>query len=287
VASGVGVGILCATAQRQFWQTLAGLEVLDFPARAKPRALAAELAGKWQAALVWEPGLAAETCLRAKIPRRLGPDVKPLKKWLTHPVPLAAACRPLEHRVRHYLAVVETLGLATARAELFAPVDLGVPRQAQTLLLCPDSDFGGSHEWPLKHWIELAQALPATGWTLSIAGRGQGNRLAERLFDRLGGELTYLKLESLAGILPVLATQALLLAADGSLPHLAAHVGTAGVTLFGPNDPIWKRPLGDGQTAVHRHSECAPCLLAKCPLDGRCQNELTVERVLAAVSQHS
>ncbi|MCX6879540.1 MAG: hypothetical protein NTW21_37910 [Verrucomicrobia bacterium] len=287
LASGVGVGVLCAAAQREFWETLAGLTVMAFPTDAKERAVAAEVKGKWQAALVWEPGLAAEVCLRAKIPRRLGPNEKALRGFLTHPMPLAPAGRPLEHRVRHYLTVLETLGLETARAEFFAPVDLGVTREPRSLLLAPDSDFGRSHEWPLERWAEVGQALLTTGLKLTIAGQGGGDDLGEKLLSRLGGELPYLKLEPLGGGLRRLAAHAVVVAADGSLPHLAAHVGAVCVTLFGPNDPVWKRPLGRCHATVHRHVECAPCFLAKCPLDARCQNELTVARVLAAVREHS
>ncbi|MEI6656548.1 MAG: glycosyltransferase family 9 protein [Verrucomicrobiota bacterium] len=284
LATGVGVGVLCAADQRGFWETLTGLTVVDFPVKTKARTLAATLGGNWQAALLWEPGLAAEACARAKIPRRLGPAEKPLKKFLTHPVPLAAADRPLEHRVRHYLAILETMGLDTGRAEFFAAVDLGGPRQAQSLLLCPDSDFGRTYEWPVERWVELGQALLANGWALTLAGLPSGNRAGARLLEKLGGELPFFKIDSLAGLLPVLATQAVVLAADGSLPHLAAHVGATCVTLFGPNDPAWKRPLGVMHAVVHRHVACAPCFLTKCPLDSRCQNELTVERVLAAVN---
>jgi ADP-heptose:LPS heptosyltransferase len=75
----------------------------------------------------------------------------------------------------------------------------------------------------------------------------------------------------------------LVVAADGSLPHLAAHVGSTCVTLFGPNDPAWKRPLGKRHAVVRRHVECAPCLLAKCPMDLRCQKELEAERVWIAL----
>ena len=283
VTSGVGVGVLCPPEQREFWETLPNLAVVDFPAKIKARALAAELAGRWQAALLWEPGVAAEACVRARIPRRLGPADKALKKFLTDPSPLAAA-RPPEHRVRHYLALVESLGLETARAELFAPAVLGLPRHPQSLLLSPDSDFGASHEWPPERWVELALALQAAGWTLTLTGLAQSGRVSAMLLDRFGGSLPYLKFGHFAGTLPLLAAQSLVLAADGSLPHLAAYVGTPCVTLFGPNDPAWKRPLGRYHISLHRHAPCAPCFLAKCPLDGRCQNELTVARVLAAVA---
>jgi hypothetical protein len=31
--------------------------------------------------------------------------------------------------------------------------------------------------------------------------------------------------------------------------------------------------------------ECAPCLLAKCPMDMRCQNELSVDRVWSVIQE--
>lgn len=102
--------------------------------------------------------------------------------------------------------------------------------------------------------------------------------------ERLGGETGFFHAEPLAGALPQLAVQELTVAADGSLPHLAAHAGSTCVTLFGPNDAAWKRPLGKRHKVVKRHVECAPCLSAKCLLDGRCQAELEVARVLAAIS---
>ena len=285
VASGVGVGVLCEAGQRRYWETLPGLTVLDFPPKTKPRALAGELAGLWQAALLWEPGVAADACVRARIARRIGPKEKPLKKYLTHPVELVPVARPLEHRVRHYLALVESLGLDTAQPEIFAPVALGFPRHPQALLLSPDSDFGPTHEWPLERWVEVALALQAAGWSLTIAGLAQGGRVAEVLLNRLGGTLPFLRIRSLANALPLLAQHAWVVAADGSLPHLAAHVGTRCVTLFGPNDPSWKRPLGRNHVTLRRHVPCAPCFLVKCQMDGRCQTELTVERMLAAMSE--
>jgi ADP-heptose:LPS heptosyltransferase len=284
-ASGVRVGILCAAEQKDFWLTVAGVAVVELAPKAKAKVVATALAGHWQAALLWEPGIAAEACARAKIPQRVGPAEKPLTKLLTHPVPLPPQARPLEHRVRSYLAVVESLGLDTGRPEFFAPVELGLRPEAGTVLLCPDSDFGRSYEWPLERWEELAKSLLAEGRTVTIASLRGGPRLGHALMTRLAADVPFLDADGLANLLPLLAVHAVVLAADGSLPHLAAHVGATCVTLFGPNDPLWKRPLGKRHIAVHHHAACAPCFLPKCPLDGRCQSELTVPRVLAAVRQ--
>lgn len=111
-------------------------------------------------------------------------------------------------------------------------------------------------------------------------GRGMGKRLAGALGDRA----EFFQASPLQEAIPMLATHGLCVSADGSLPHLASHFGATCITLFGPNDPAWKRPLGKRHTAIRRHVECAPCLLPKCPFDSRCQNELTPERVCFAVN---
>jgi len=283
VASGLGVGVLCAEAQRDFWQTVAGLTVIDFPARAKAKAAATKISGKWAASMAWEPGIAAEAFKIAAIPRRLGPDERKLSKGLTHPLGFSAG--PLEHRVRYYLAAAEELGIETSRLEFFAPAAMGIEPVPGAVLLCPGSDFGQSHEWPLERWVEIANELLHTGRRITVASVSGGRGLGAALAAQLGASVELFHATPLAGALPLLAVHGLVIAADGSLPHLAAHAGATCVTLFGPNDPAWKRPLGRRHAVVRRHVECAPCLLAKCPLDRRCQNELSTERVWQAVAR--
>ncbi len=283
MASGLGIGILCREEQKDFWQTLAGLEVLAFSQKQKAKAAAAEIRGKWQAALVWEPGFAADAVKIAGVPRRLGPDERKVGKLLTHPLVLSE--KPLEHRVRYYLAAVEQMGIHTLNPEFFAPAAIGIEPVAGAVLLCPGSDFGASHEWPLERWLETGKNLLEAGKRVTIAGVDGGRGLGKQLAANLGEGVEFFQASPLAGALPLLAVHGLVVAADGSLPHLAAHVGGTCVTLFGPNDPAWKRPLGRRHAVVKRHVECAPCLLAKCPMDMRCQKELETGRVWAAVSE--
>ncbi len=278
-ASGLAVGVLCAAERRGFWETLDGIAVVDFPEKSGAKAIAAALDGGWEAALVWEPGAAADAFRRAAIPRRLGPAGVGLEKSLTHP--LTAAPGPLEHRVRFYLAIVEALGCAVARPEFFAPAPLSTAPDTDVVLLIPGSDFGANHEWPLDRWEEIAAALAADCIQIRTAGGAPARKLAERA----GVDFTELAPSTAA--LEILAAHPLVVAADGSLPHLAAHAGATCVTLFGPGDPAWKRPRGTRHTVVRHHVECAPCLLPKCPLDLRCQRELDVATVLAAIRRKS
>lgn len=277
--AGLAVGVLCPEAQREFWEAVGGIEVKSFPRKGKAKDAAALLEDGWKASIAWEAGVAAEAFERAGVPRRLGPDDAKLRRRLTHPLEISTG--PLDHRVRHYLAMIEALGMDALAAAFFAPADLGVEPQPGAVLLAPDSDFGPSHEWPLDRWIEVAEELRGRGIRLTVAGMQGGRDLGSKLVEKLGGA-EFFDATPLAGALPLFAVHPLVIAADGSLPHLAAFAGATCVTLFGPNDPAWRRPLGRRHTIVRRHVECAPCLLPKCPLDLRCQRELETAAVLAA-----
>ena len=280
IASGLGVGIMCPPQQQAFWETLADLEVMALPPQ--PKTITAAIAGSWQAALLWEEGAYATAAKNADIPRRVGPAEGKLAKLLTHPIPIRPG--PPEHRVQHYLRPVAEMGIDTAKPEFFAPAIAKSNRIAHSIILAPDSDFGPSHEWPVERWHELVQSLLDRQATLTIAcisnGRGLGQQVAGQVEDRVATH----DLDDWNHLLPFLATQSILIAADGSLPHLASHAGVTCITLFGPNDPAWKRPLGKRHTILRRHVECAHCLHAKCPLDLRCQRELDSETVIQAVS---
>ncbi|MCX8495315.1 MAG: hypothetical protein ORN51_03940 [Akkermansiaceae bacterium] len=282
MAAGMAVGVVCPADQRGFWESLNGLAVMDFLLNSKPKVVAAGVSGTWEASLAWDTGVAAEVFKIAGISRRLGIAERKLSKLLTHPLEVRVG--PLEHRVRHYLAAVELLGIDTERAEFFMPADLGIHRIDGSVLLCPGSDFGPSHEWEIERWVELGLKLLDTGKSVSVAVEGGGRGLGQMLAARLGDGVEILSWSLGGDAWPLLANYAVVIAADGSLPHLAAHAGATCVTLFGPNDPAWKRPLGRRHAVVRRHVECAPCLLAKCPLDRRCQVELETERVWRAVA---
>jgi heptosyltransferase-2 len=279
--SGLARGLVLREEQAEFWRTVSGLPQLVFSEKTGAGKLAGELCGEWEVSLVWGNGIAAQAFAKAKIAKRLGPEKAMPAKLLTHPLDVSEGAT--EHRVRLYLKTCERMGVAVDKPEFFEPAHLGIPVEPGTVLLCPGSDFGASYEWPLDRWQELGESLRKEGRRVKVAGGGGGRGLAKMLADRLGGGTEFFHAEPLAAALPLLAVHELTVAADGSLPHLAAHAGSRCITLFGPNDAVWKRPLGKRHKVVKRHVECAPCLSAKCLLDGRCQTELEVARVLAAI----
>ena len=281
VRTGLVGGLVCREEQEAFWNTVCDLPQITFSLKTKAGTLVEKFKSGWEAALVWEPGVVARAFVKAGIERRLGPDVAAMKKLLTHPMDVAEGAT--EHRVRMYLKTCEQMGITVDRPEYFTAAPLGIPATPGSVMLCPGSDFGASHEWPLDRWQELAEELLENGKRVTVAGVVGGRGLGKILAGRLGSEVEFFHASPLAAALPLLAVHQLVISADGSLPHLAAHAGSTCVTLFGPNDAVWKRPLGKRHVIVKRHVECAPCLSPKCLMDRRCQTELEVAKVLAAI----
>lgn len=281
VRSGLATGLICREEQVVFWETVCKLPKITFANKTTAGELATRIGIGWEAALVWEHGLAAKALAKAKIGKRLGPDSGRLSKLLTHPLDVKEG--PTEHRVRMYLKTSEQMGVPVDSPEFFVAAPLGIQAGAKTVLLSPGSDFGPSYEWPLDRWQELAEALIEQEKRVTVAGAIGGRDLGKILAGRLGNDAEFFHAAPLAASLPLLAGHQLVISADGSLPHLAAHAGSTCVTLFGPNDAVWKRPLGKRHVVVKRHVECAPCLSPKCLMDSRCQNDLEVADVLRAI----
>jgi ADP-heptose:LPS heptosyltransferase len=65
--------------------------------------------------------------------------------------------------------------------------------------------------------------------------------------------------------------------------HLAALLGVPVVAVFGSTEPALTGPLGNGHAIVRDHVECSPCFLRECPIDFRCMNQVTSQRVIDAM----
>jgi ADP-heptose:LPS heptosyltransferase len=273
---GVALRVMCPQRQAGLWRTSGFEELWTYPDKASARQIAG-LLDKAEASLAWEAGEAADTLAKVGIPRRLGPALKGLEKRLTEALTVVEPPGPIQHRVKFYLGLVEKLGAEAMVAENFAPVMLDVPRAVDRVLLVPDSDFGPHYEWLPERWEELARELAGRGKLLRIAVSGKAGAALAKAVPEV--EAVSLELPGLEE----LASHGLCIAADGSVPHLAAHVGTRCVVLFGPGEPEWMRPLGKQHRIARRKVECSPCFASKCVMDLRCQNDLETREVMRVV----
>jgi ADP-heptose:LPS heptosyltransferase len=270
---GLQLRVLCPQNHVPLWEASGFAGVKGYPEKASARQIAPLLENA-TISLAWEAGEAADAFAKAGIARRLGPPAKGLDKRLTEKITVVEEPGPVRHRVQFYLKLAGMLGAQAMVAENFAPLLLDIPRDPGRVLLVPDSDFGTHYQWLPERWEALAKALLERGRSLRIAISGpMGTALAKAVPEADTVSLELPAMEELA-------SHGLCLAADGSIPHLAAHVGTRCLVLFGPGEPEWMRPLGRQHLIARRKVECSPCHAPKCVMDLRCQKELELEEVL-------
>lgn len=293
------VSVFCAEVQAPLWAQVGGLkEVVTFPTGNSARKMARVLSPKvadYEAAISFSANGAAALA-RVGVAVRIGYPAEGVAKHLTLPVEVPQKPGPVEHRVRYYLLLVAELGLDPFRKENFAPPMRSAASESKpsklVLALAPGSDFGGSHEWPVAYFAEVAQAvITHVQGEVVIVPMSEKDRAAQELHRLLDGAATLApddSLTELEGLLGLLGQCTAVIASDSSVPHLAAHVGTTCLTIFGPNSVAYKRPLGPKHVSIEAHAECSPCFLPKCALgadDHRCLKQVEPKQVLEALAK--
>jgi ADP-heptose:LPS heptosyltransferase len=271
-AAGQAISILCPEPQRRFWEAAGFDALITYPVGASVRAIG-PLVEDASRALLWEAGPAADACAKAGIGERIGLPARKLAKRLTHSLNYTVKAGPPEHHVTRFLEVVKLLGADPMKAEHFAPIECA--KSNASLLLIPESDDASNHEWPADRWVEVINGMKDSGRDFRV-GLIRQNSHGQDIATRTESETVALDPGDPASF----NGYPNLLAADGSLPHLAAAFGATCAVLFGPADPDLTRPLGKQHLIIRRKVECSPCFLKKCPIDLRCQNDLDVARVI-------
>jgi heptosyltransferase I len=82
----------------------------------------------------------------------------------------------------------------------------------------------------------------------------------------------------------VLQCATLMITTDTGPMHIAAAVKTPTVVLFGPTAPWRTGPYGKGHRIVRADLSCSPCFKRRCPDVPVCMASISVEQVMAAVT---
>ena len=285
--------ILCPKSAVPFW-AVHFQNILSYDEEASPQKLAERFSGgTYHSALILEDSRAARALSRLGVVQRIGFDLPELEKLITDPVTITVGNGPLPHRVTRYLSLAEQLNCDPHHPDNFAPPPLPARPQRPRIALAPDSDLGPAAQWPVSHYNELTKSLGEKinpeFFLLSMPGKSPAadqltSAMSNKPVDKPKKETPSedYNLEHLLQILPTFST---LIAPNGTLAHLAAHLGLPTVCLMGPHDPRTHRPLGKVHQVLTTHAECSPCLLPKCPLDHRCLNELAPATVAKAVEK--
>ncbi len=237
----------------------------------------------------------------AGIPRRAGYG-RDGRGWMLHASAQPRIRRLRRHQVYYYLDLLYQTGLSSLdylEDRSFRPdIGLRAPdearRRAETLLeecgaeagrprvaLNPGAFYGPAKRWFADRYALLADALiEEAGVQVLLIGSAGEKRLAEEIRGQMRRPPVLLTGKTdLTALLGVLKSCRLLITNDSGPMHLAAALDVPQVALFGSTDAVATGPLGPRARVVQEPVPCSPCLLRECPLDLRCFERITVERV--------
>ena len=288
------IAVLCPESQVSLWQY--GLDELDhiieYEESASVKKIDSQLRAfsvPFDSAILWEASNAAKATCKTGIAQRVGSSLEELQPWLTDIAVIDSQPGPIEHRVRHYLGVINQLGAdAFVRSSFDKPSLPAAPEQIK-IAIAPFSQYGSSYQWPTDRFIEVVKVIedryPEVSWTLydrEVRGSKKRFEVFEELLESDNFSISG---QSDKDVFSALAQSSALLACDGELAHMAAHIGLPAAVIFGPNAPEWRRPLGKQSVVIAEHVACSPCFQSKCPIDLRCQHQVSVEAVLSSLER--
>lgn len=110
--------------------------------------------------------------------------------------------------------------------------------------------------WPSAHFEAVGRWAQARGWPVVVIGGAAERPLAEQVADTLGCPALGLD-QGVGPLMDILGACRVVLCNDSGPAHLAAALGGAVVTLFGPTAPGRWAP--QGQTFLSLNPRCGPC----------------------------
>ncbi len=206
------------------------------------------------------------------------------------------------HQIHEYLQLAAALGSnpEPVAPQLFVTPDeveaarkkFGLGEITQPIFgLNPGAEYGPAKRWLIGRFIAAAQQIQQrTGcvWVL-FGGKSDvplTNQIQSALRKQQATVFNLAGITSLRELMALLKPCRVLLTNDTGPMHVAAALGTPVVVPFGSTSPELTGPGLPGDTRHHlikSEAPCSPCFLRECPIDFRCMNSISVERVVEAV----
>ena len=206
------------------------------------------------------------------------------------------------HHIHQYLHLVAALGAdGSALPPMLAVTDEEIAAakkkfglenvSAPIFALNPGAEYGPAKRWPAEKFITAAREIQKRTnchW-LILGGKADvqtSETIANAIFHPPSSILNISGQTSLRELMALLKLTRVLLTNDTGPMHVAAALGTPVVVPFGSTSP---ELTGPGLPDDPRHrllksdAPCSPCFLRECPIDFRCMNGISVERVVEAV----
>lgn len=260
-----------------------------------PKELLSAIRGKYDVVIDTEQWhrLSAVVARLAARGATVGYPTNERRRVFSHPVPYSQD----EYEVDSFLRLLEPLGVprsALPPSPFLDLPDVAVRRVGvllETLGCRPYVTFfpGASiaeRRWGRRNFADLARRVWKAGYGVVIVG-GQEDRDDGAVIASAGAGLNLAGNCSLAESAAVIARSALLVSGDSGILHVGVGVGTPTVSLFGPGIAEKWAPRGERHVVLNKNLPCSPCTrfgcTPKCPIGGRCLQEITVDEVYAAV----
>jgi lipopolysaccharide heptosyltransferase II len=208
------------------------------------------------------------------------------------------------HQIHEYLHLAATLG---ANPKPLPPKLFVVPEEIESAKkkfgldkisnpifgLNSGAEYGPAKRWPVERFILAAKEIQQQTNCVWILFGGKNDLL---IANRIEAEIQNSKFKilnlcgqtSLRELMALLKLCRVLLTNDTGPMHVAAALGVPVVALFGSTSPELTAPISSNE--LHHHilnsdTPCSPCFLRECPIDFRCMNGISVERVTETVLQ--
>jgi len=211
--------------------------------------------------------------------------------------------RESNHQVYDYLNLVAALGANSQPLPTHLAVTPGeIKAAAQKFNLTPQftngrpvfglnpgAEYGPAKRWPAQRFIEAAKEIHKRTKCYWVVLGGKGDiLLANEIQSAIGVQcaVTLAGRTSLRELFAVIKQCRVLLTNDTGPMHIATALGTPVVVPFGSTSPELTGPImtpDSKHQLIKSDALCSPCFLRQCPIDFRCMNGITVERVVEAV----
>jgi ADP-heptose:LPS heptosyltransferase len=205
------------------------------------------------------------------------------------------------HQIHEYLHLAAELGanpeplapqLAVLHEEIAAAtIKFGLEQITQPIFgLNPGAEYGPAKRWPVEKFIAAAREIQSRTnciWFL-FGGKSDAtitHQIESEIRNQKSEILNLAGKTSLRELMSLLKLCRVLLTNDTGPMHVAAALGTPVVVPFGSTSPELTGPGLSGDPhhrLLKSDAPCSPCFLRECPIDFRCLNGISVERVVEA-----
>jgi ADP-heptose:LPS heptosyltransferase len=154
-----------------------------------------------------------------------------------------------------------------------AESEAGAAALLQELGLRPGEPFvavNAMTRWPTKNWTPagfaaVAEGLGAHGLPVVFTGAPEDRASLDQIAAAMRSPMRRLDGRTSLRVLGAVFRQARVVVSTDTGPlHIAVAVGTPVVALFGPTDPAYTGPHGEGHVVLRSGVPCSPCFEKTC-----------------------